>query len=84
MSTRGADAPGRVFDRHRLAAARLPIDLDAAQVGEEIGGSAMDEMTSIELRRDINGKRDASPRILEPSALRRRANEVAAKTLGTR
>ncbi|GJE69507.1 hypothetical protein CHKEEEPN_1035 [Methylorubrum podarium] len=76
---RAVEAGGGILHRHRLRTARLLIDLDAAEAGQDVGDLAADEMRAVELGRDLHGEPDAAPRLLHPPRVGDGADEVAAE-----
>src|SRR6185503_6814924 len=73
-------APGAVFRRHGLLDTRLPVDLQPAEAGQQITDFAMDEVTAVELRRDVDGQSQTPPGGLYAARVRYGTNEIAPQT----
>ena len=79
LSVRGMEASGGVLDGHELRARRLPVDLDAAEARQQIGGLAMDHRAAVELRDDLHCEPEMPPGALHDFGFGDGADEVAAE-----
>src|SRR5665213_1678366 len=73
-------AAGAVFHRHRLRPGDLPIDLYASTTRQQIRYFAVDQMTAIELGRDLYRERQFAPGRFDQTRLRYRAHKIASQT----
>jgi hypothetical protein len=59
--------------------ARLPVDLDAAEAGQQVRDLAVHEVAAVELGGDLHGEAQPGPRRLHALALGHGAHEVSAQ-----
>src|SRR3569833_169661 len=72
-------APGAVLRSYRLRDASLSVDLQPAQAGQQITDLAMNEVTAVQLGRDVDGQPQTPPRGLYAASVWHGANEIASQ-----
>ena len=77
LTARAVHAAGAILHRNSLRAARLLVDLDAAETGQDVGYLAMDKSRPVELGQDLDRQPQLSPGRIDQAMFGDSADQIA-------